>query len=166
MTNTRPSHAKKAEIVKDIRNRIEKSQGVVIAKYTNLSVQQIDSLRNYAREKNVYIKVYKDSLFERAINELKIEGLHDYLTDQNIFLFSEEDGITAPKLVADFAKKNPDLLLKAGIFEGRIMGTDEINEIANLPGRDELYSMFASALVYPLRQLMLVMKEVAKSKTD
>jgi large subunit ribosomal protein L10 len=45
------------------------------------------------------------------------------------------------------------------------MDTAAINEIASLPSKDELYSMFASSLIYPLRQFMLLTKEIAKTKT-
>ncbi|KAF5274352.1 hypothetical protein FQR65_LT17023 [Abscondita terminalis] len=115
---TRPAHAKKDEIVKDISKRITSNDGMVIAEYKNLTVAQLTDLRNLARAENIYIKVYKDSLFRRAAQESKLDGLIPFLTQQNIYLFSEEEGIAPAKLVAKFAKKNPDLVLKAGIYQG------------------------------------------------
>ena len=164
MTASRPAHEKKAIVVAEIAKKL-KSNGVAIAEYKHLSVDQITQLRNLGREHHVEVKVYKDSLVRRAAKELGFDKLQDYLTQQNIFLFSEE-AIAPAKLVASFAKKNDKLILKAGIYEARILDTKEINEIATLPGREELYSMFASALLYPLRQFMLVTKEVAAHKAQ
>lgn len=166
MANSRPAHAKKAEIVKTISEKIKSSQGVAIAEYKNLTVAQITVLRNIAREKGVFVKVYKDSLVSRAAEELKLEGLKTFLTQQNMYFFAEEDGIAPAKLVAEFAKANPDLKLKAGIYQGEVLDTAGINEIASLPSKEELYSMFASSLIYPLRQFMLLTKEIAKTKPE
>ncbi|AOG60002.1 50S ribosomal protein L10 [Spiroplasma helicoides] len=166
MSQSRPAHAKKGEIVKDIANRIKNCKGMVIAEYKNLTVAQMTDLRNKAREQGIYIKVYKDSLFRRAVEELKIQGLEPYSIGQNVYIFSDEEALFAPKLVSNFAKINPDLKLKAGIYEGNVMDTSAINEIASLPSKDELYSMFASSLIYPLRQFMLTVKELAKTKSE
>lgn len=166
MADIRPAHNKKSEIVKDIVDRIKASDGVVVAEYKNLTVSQMNQLRVMAKEKNVFIKVYKDSLVRRAASELKLENFEQFLTQQNIYLFSTEEGIAPAKLVAEFAKKNPDLKLKAGIYQGEVMDTKAINEIASLPSKEELYSMFASSLIYPLRQFMLLTKEIAKQKSE
>ncbi|ALD65953.1 50S ribosomal protein L10 [Spiroplasma cantharicola] len=166
MSNARPAHAKKNEIVKEISDRIQNCKGMVIAEYKNLTVAQMTDLRNKAREKGIFIKVYKDSLVRRATEELKIKGLDAYLVQQNIYIFSDEEALFPSKLVSEFAKVNPDLVLKAGIYEGNVMDTAAINEIASLPSKEELYSMFASSLIYPLRQFMLTVKEIAKTKSQ
>ncbi|AGR40740.1 50S ribosomal protein L10 [Spiroplasma taiwanense] len=166
MTNARPAHAKKSEIVKEISEKIKNSKGMVIAEYKKLTVAQMTSLRNKAREQGIFIKIYKDSLVRRAVEELKIQGLDAFLIQQNIYIFSEEEALLPAKLVADFAKKNPDLKLKAGIYEGNVMDTAAITEIALLPSKEDLYSMFASSLIYPLRQFMLTVKEIAKTRSE
>ncbi|AHI52383.1 50S ribosomal protein L10 [Spiroplasma culicicola] len=166
MSVSRPAHNQKGEVVKDIVDRIKNCKGLAIAEYKNLSVTQMTELRDKAREQGIFIKVYKDSLVRRAVEELKIQGLDAYLTQQNVYIFSDEEALYPPKLVAEFAKANPDLKLKAGIYEGNVMDTAAINEIASLPSKDELYSMFASSLIYPLRQFMLTVKELAKTRSE
>ncbi|AKX33705.1 50S ribosomal protein L10 [Spiroplasma litorale] len=166
MSVSRPAHVRKTEVINEITNKIKSCKGMVIAEYKKISVAQISDLRKLCLEENVFVKVYKDSLFTRAINELKLSGLDPYLVQQNIFLFSDEDPIKPAKLVAKFSKKNQDLKLKAGIYEGNVMDTAAITEVAMLPSKEELYSMFASSLLYPLRQFMLTVKEIAKTKTD
>ncbi|ATZ16850.1 50S ribosomal protein L10 [Williamsoniiplasma luminosum] len=160
----RPAHKQKAEIVAEIMNKL-KSNGVAIAEYKHLTVAQMTQLRRLCLTKNIEIKVYKDSLVRRAAKEAGFDALEAFLTQQNVFLFSE-DPIAPAKLIANFAKENEKLVLKAGIYEGAVMDTQAINEVASIPSKDELYSMFASSLIYPLRQFMLVTKEVAKTKSE
>ncbi|ATZ16685.1 large subunit ribosomal protein L10 [Entomoplasma freundtii] len=162
MLASRPAHAKKADVVSEIVAKL-KSNGVAVAEYKHLTVAQMSQLRRQGLANGVEVKIYKDSLVRRAAKELGLEKLEEFLTQQNVFLFSE-DPIAPAKLVANFAKKNDKLILKAGIYETNVMDTTAINEIATLPSREELYSMFASSLLYPLRQFMLLTKEIANTK--
>ena len=164
MTQERPAHAKKALVIQEIAQKLTTNNGVAIAEYKNLTVAQMTTLRQEALKQGIEVKVYKDSLVRRAASENNLEPLNQFLTQQNVFIFSKEDGVAAPKLVAEFAKKNKALVLKAGIFEGKIQDTTAINNIASLPSKEELYSMFANSLLYPLRQVMSAIKAVANTK--
>lgn len=166
MSTNRPAHAKKAEIVAEIVSKIQSAQGVAIAEYKHLTVEQMSSLRRQALKQGIEIKVYKDSLVRRAVEELNLAELNEYLTQQNVFVFSNEDAIGAAKLVAKFAKENEALKLKAGVYEGTAMDTAAITEIATLPSKEDLYSMFASSLLYPIRQVMAVINAVADTKQN
>ncbi|UKS54431.1 50S ribosomal protein L10 [Mycoplasma feriruminatoris] len=164
MSNSRPAHARKAEIVAEIVSKIKSAQGVAIAEYKHLTVAKMTELRVQALKQNIDIKVYKDSLVRRAAEELGLVDLIPFLTQQNVFIFSTEDSISAAKLVANFAKKNDALKLKAGIYEGKVVDTAGINEVASLPSKEELYSMFASSLLYPLRKVMAAINAVAETR--
>jgi len=166
MSNQRPAHALKTEVVNTINEKLISSAGVVIAEYKNLNVAQMNDLRRKAREENIEIKVYKDSLVRRAVSSANLEDLTEFLTQQNVYLFSKDNPIAPVKLVADFAKENQALVLKAGVYEGKVLNTAAITEIAMLPSKEELYAMFANSLLYPLRQFMNVVKEVAKTKAE
>ncbi|ADK69060.1 50S ribosomal protein L10 [Mycoplasma mycoides] len=164
MSNSRPAHARKAEIVVEIVSKIKSAQGVAIAEYKHLTVAKMTELRVQALKQNIDIKVYKDSLVRRAAEELGLVDLIPFLTQQNVFIFSNEDSISAAKLVANFTKKNEALKLKAGIYEGKVVDTVGINEVASLPSKEELYSMFASSLLYPLRKAMAAINAVAETR--
>ncbi|WP_369024531.1 50S ribosomal protein L10 [Mycoplasma capricolum] len=164
MSNSRPAHARKAEIVAEIVSKIKSAQGVAIAEYKHLTVAKMTELRVQALKQNIDIKVYKDSLVRRAVEELGLVDLIPFLTQQNVFIFSNEDSISAAKLVANFAKKNEALKLKAGIYEDKVVDTAGINEVASLPSKEELYSMFASSLLYPLRKVMAAINAVAETR--
>lgn len=166
MTTSRPAHSKKAEVVAEIVSKIKNAQGVAIAEYKHLTVEQMSHLRRQALKQNIEVKIYKDSLFRRAAEELKLNELDTYLTQQNVFIFSNDDAIGAAKLVANFAKTNDKLVLKAGIYEGKAIDTSAVQEIATLPSKEDLYSMFASSLIYPLRQVMAAINAVADTKSE
>ncbi len=139
MSTNRP-HAKKAEIVAEIVSKIQSAQGVAIAEYKHLTVEQMSNLRRQALKQGIEVKVYKDSLVRRAVEQLNLTELNEYLTQQNVFVFSNEDAIGA-KLVAKFAKENEALKLKAGIYEGAVMDTAAITEIATLPSKEDLFNV-------------------------
>jgi len=166
MANERPAHVQKAKIVEELTDILTNSASVVVAEYKNLSVAQMNDLRRLAREENIEIKVFKDSLVRRAAEASDLKELNEFLTQQNVYLFSKDNPIGPAKLVAKFAKTNQDLILKAGIYEGKVLDTKAITEIATLPSKEELYAMFANSLLYPLRQFMNVVKEIAKTRAD
>ncbi|PPE06737.1 50S ribosomal protein L10 [Mesoplasma corruscae] len=166
MTTTRPAHTKKSEIVAEIVSKIKNAQGVAIAEYKHLTVEQMSQLRREALKQNIEVKIYKDSLFRRAAKELELSELDIYLTQQNVFIFSNDEAIGAAKLVSNFSKKNENLVLKAGIYEGKALDTKGVIEIGALPSKDDLYSMFASSLIYPLRQFMGVVNAIADTKSE
>jgi large subunit ribosomal protein L10 len=89
MADVRKAHALKGEIINEIASKIKEANGTVIAEYTGLSVADVTELRNMARERNVFVKVYKDSLVTRALDSLKIEGLAPYLTKQISIYFQK-----------------------------------------------------------------------------
>ncbi|QHX35592.1 50S ribosomal protein L10 [Spiroplasma sp. TIUS-1] len=165
MTGKRPAHAKKAQVIKEIADRIKNSAGFVVANYKTMTVAQMSALRIEAKKQNAIVKVYKGTLVERALKDLKIKGLDEFLVEQNVYIFSEEN-IAAAKLVANFKKKYKKLELVAGIVDGEVKDTVGIKEVAALPSKEELYSMFASSLLYPLRKTMAAIEAVANTKTE
>ncbi|KAF5295825.1 hypothetical protein FQA39_LY12998 [Lamprigera yunnana] len=135
---------------------------VIIGK-TSFTAEQLQLNYNaiFNEIKKAKPQTIKDSLFTRAVEQNNMSEITEYLTQQNVFIFSYDDSVAAAKLVADFAKENEKLILKAGIYEGKVMDTKAITEIASLPSKPDLYSMFASSLIYPLRQVMAAINAVA-----
>jgi large subunit ribosomal protein L10 len=91
MSDQRPAHLLKAEVVNQISERLTNSAGVVVAEYKKINVAQMDQLRRKAREENIEIKVFKDSLVRRAATASQLEELTEFLTQQNVYLFSKDN---------------------------------------------------------------------------
>ena len=154
----------KEEVVSNIVSKAKDSQTVVIAEYRGLTVAQLQELRRALRTEETTMIVAKNSLVERAAKELGYEGLDDYLSGPHAFFFSKEVS-NGPKIIAKYAKRFGDSLkVKGGVVEGKVADAKTINEIAKLPGREGLLSMFLSCLQAPVRQFACAVKAVAESK--
>lgn len=151
--------AKKA-VVNEIVERINGAQTTIICEYRGLTVAQLEALRNTLRENNASFAVYKNSMVARALDAVGKADLAKVLEGPNAVIFST-DVIAGAKVAAKFAKKNSNLVLKGGLVEGQILDAKGIKEIAALPGRDGLISMFLSVLQAPVRQFACAVKAVA-----
>ena len=154
--------AAKTETVKEISEKAKKSQTIVVCEYRGLTVAQIQEVRRALRKENAEMNVYKNSLVERAVDELGYNELNDILTGPNALVFSE-DVIAGAKVIAKYAKRHRDILVvKGGIVEGKFVDAKGILEVSKLPGKEGLISMFLSCLQAPIRQFAATVKAVAE----
>ena len=100
----------KKDVVKEISEIASTAQSAVAAEYRGLTVQELSSLRNNARELGVYVKVVKNSLAKIAIKDTSFECMDSSLKGPLIFAFSKEDLGSAAKVVNDFIKDNKFIL--------------------------------------------------------
>ncbi len=113
--------AAKTETVKEISEKAKKSQTIVVCEYRGLTVAQIQEVRRALHKENAEMNVYKNSLVERACDELGYNELKDVLKGPNAIVFSE-DVIAGAKVVAKYAKRHKDVLVvKGGIVEGKFV---------------------------------------------
>ena len=154
----------KQETVSEIETRAKASQTVFVAEYRGLTVAQIQELRRALRKENASMYVYKNSLVERAADNLGYGDLKQYLSGPNAVFFSE-DVTAGAKIVSKYARKFPDILkIKGGVVEGKVVDAAGIKEVASLPSREGLYAMFLSCLQAPVRQFACAVKAVADAK--
>ena len=154
----------KQSVVAEIVSKAKDSASVTIAHYRGLTVTQLEQLRRALRKEDAELCIYKNSLVERAVKELGIEGLDEYLTGPNAIIFSK-DVSNGPKIASKFAKKFGDTLtIKGGVCEGKAYDKAGMIEIGKLPGRDGLISMFLSCLQAPVRSFACAVQAVADAK--
>ena len=154
----------KQDTVKEIVELAKKSNAIIVCEYRGLTVAQIQVLRRALREVNATMCVYKNSLVERACDELGYDALKDTLAGPNAFFFSKELANGA-KVVSKYSKRFGTLLkVKGGVVEGKVVDADTIKEVANMPGREGLISMFLSCCQAPIRQFACAVKAVADAK--
>ena len=154
----------KKAIVDEIVNKAKESQTVIVAEYRGLKVSELEELRRALRQDDASLFVYKNSLVERAAKTLGYDGLNQYLEGPNAVVFSK-DVAKGAKTVAKYVKKFQDVLkIKGGVVEGKVVDANTINDVAKIPSRDGLYSMFLSCLQAPIRQFACAVKAVADAK--
>lgn len=153
----------KKEIVSKISESFKNAGSLTVVEYRGLTVAKISELRKLLKAEGATFNVYKNTLVTKACAELGYEELHQYLSGSNAFVFSKEisDG---PKVLAKFAKRNEELVIKAGLVEGKVMDAKGMKAVATLPSREGLISMFLSCLQAPIRSFACTVKAVADSK--
>ena len=130
MPSEKVLEAKKAQVAELIEALKGATTGVLVD-YRGLNVEEDTNLRNKLREANVKYFVIKNTLLLRAAKELGLDALEEALHGPTAIAVSSEDAVAPAKVLADFAKENDKLELKAGFMDGAVMSLDEINaEIA------------------------------------
>ncbi len=153
----------KKEIVSSLEKSFKDASSVAIVEYRGLTVAEISELRKSLKAVNASFGVFKNTLVHKAITNLGINELDEYLSGSNAFIFSS-DVTGMPKAIAKFAKRNDKLVIKAGLVEGKFVDAARIKEVAKLPNREGLISMFLSCLQAPIRSFACTVKAVADSK--
>lgn len=155
----------KQAVVAEISEKLKESQSTVVVEYRGLTVAEVNELRRNLRKEDVELKVYKNTMVERAADDCGYGDLKADLTGPNAFAFSKD--ATAPaRVLAKFAKDHDALVLKSGIVEGKVVSVDTIKELSSLPNREGMLSMLLCCLKEPVAKVARVVKAVADAKTD
>lgn len=152
-------------VVAEIASKMKENDSTVVVEYRGLSVAEVTELRRELRKENVEMKVYKNSLAQRAASEVGAEELTNDLVGPNALVFGP-DAVAPARILAEFAKKHEKLVLKSGIVEGKVVGVDTIKELAGLPNREGMLSMLLSCLQSPIRSFACAVKAVADKQSE
>ena len=150
--------------VAEIKEKLEKSKSVVLAKYQGLTVEEDTTLRKNLREAGVEYKVYKNTLVILAAKELGLDGIVEYLEGPVSVAFGYEDVTVAARVLNDFAKDHKKLELKAGIVEGEIYDEAKINQLATIPSKEVLIAKLLGSIKSPISSFARVLSAIADSK--
>ena len=150
--------AKKA-IVDEVNGIATVAPSAIAAEYIGLTVAEMTELRNAAREAGVYIKVVRNTLARRALENTQFECMRDNLVGPLLLVFSNDEPGSAAKVVRNFAKSNEKLEVKLVSLDGNLLEPSEINKLANLPSLDEARSMLLGLLSSPLTKFVRTISE-------
>jgi len=150
----------KEAIVSELTTKFQESAAVIVVEYRGLTVAKIAELRKALKASNSTIGVYKNTLVTRANDAAGNKEFDAYLSGSNAFVFAAHP-TAAPKVLTKFAKRNEALVIKAGLVEGKVVDSEGVKALANIPGREGLISMFLSCLQAPVRSFAATVKAVA-----
>lgn len=156
----------KKQVVADIVEKIKNSECMMVVSYSGLTVEQVTELRKQCRENDVHYCVLKNRLVNRALEELKIDGIQDLLEGPNAFVFSEKDVTAGPKIISTFIEKNKlnSLEIKGGLMGTEVIDVNTIKGLAATPSREELLATIVGCLVSPVSSLVSVLEQIAEKK--
>src|SRR5215216_181507 len=141
----------KVAAVAELKDKFAGSAGAVLTEYRGLSVKALKELRTSLGESASYA-VSKNTLTMIAAREAGIEGLDEQLVGPTAIAFIDGDPVVVAKGLRDFARTNPQLVIKGGVLDGKFMTPDEVRKLADLESRDVLLAKVAGALQGILQQ--------------
>ena len=152
MDNPRPE---KVAVVDEVRKRFDEADAVLLTEYRGINVSELATLRRALREAGGEYKVYKNTLVRRATNELGLD-LDAHLTGPTAIAFVPAGGggdpVTVAKALRDFAKGNPNLVVKAGVLGDTLLSAADAQALADVAPREELLAKLAGLMAAPLQQ--------------
>ena len=152
MASSKILESKKA-IVSEIENKIKSSESVILFEYQGLTVSEISELRRKLREAKGEVKIYKNTLLKRALDDLNID-LNGFLEGPNAIMFGSQ--LLEPiKVIADFAKDHEKMQIRVGIINGDVAEISVINEYASIPSYEGLLTMLAAGMMEHVRNLAI-----------
>ena len=154
----------KKTAVEEIKNLISSSKSIVLVDYKGINVSDDTALRKSMRENNVTYKVIKNTLFNKACQQLGITGLEESLNGTTAFAFGSEDETTAPRLVKNAAKEYKALSIKAGLYNGKAIDEKEVMVLASIPGKEQLVAQLLYVLNAPVASLARAFKAIAEKE--
>jgi len=139
----------KKQIVQELKEKISKAQGIIFYDYRGLNVQEATELRNQFRAAGVEYHVIKNSMLKRAVDELEIKGLDEYLAGPTAVAFGYGDPVAPAKVLTEYVKKIKKTEIKSGLLNGKVINLAGIESLANLPSREQLLAQLAGRLNAP-----------------
>jgi large subunit ribosomal protein L10 len=151
------SRDKKTQLVEEVSSLLDTSKMTVMAKYQGTSVKAMQDLRKQAKENGTKVKVVKNRLFKKALeNSGTLKGVDaSELQGQLIYAFNAEDEVAPAQSLKAFAKTNPQIEFVGAISaEGKLLSSEEVKALADLPGKNELIAQVVATLASPLNDVM------------
>lgn len=163
MANAKILEAKQ-KIIDEIKERVENAKSVVLFDYRGITDAEAKELRVKLREANSDYKVYKNTLMSRAFDDLKID-IKESLVGPSAFAYGE-DQVGTVKILTNFAKEHPSLVLKVGIVDGEIADQAKLAEYATIPSREGLLTMLAGGMMGIPRDLSICLDLYSAQKEE
>lgn len=149
----------KKAIVAEVAEVAANASSLIAAEYRGLTVDQITSLRKESRNAGVYLRVVKNTLARRAIEDTEYACVSDLLVGPTILAFSQEDPAAAARVFKEFVKTNEKLVVKSIALGGKLMEASQLETLATMPTRDQALGMLAGVLQAPIAKFVRTVAE-------
>jgi large subunit ribosomal protein L10 len=157
------TRAKKKEQVEHLSGELKDVKSVIVATYSKLTVAQDFELRKALRATGAKYRVVKNTLVERAGKGTTVEEALKNLRGVTSIAYTEGDPVALAKALSKYAKDNPQFTFKAGVVEGRVISVREIESLATMPSKEEIYSKLLFLLSAPAQRLATAIGAVGRN---
>jgi large subunit ribosomal protein L10 len=162
MNNMAVTRARKTEQVEKLSSELQKVSSLIVTTYNKLTVAQDYELRKALRSTGAKYSVVKNTLAERAAKGTKVEEALKNLSGVTSIAYTQGDPVALAKALSKYAKDNPEFTFKVGVVEGRVVSINEIQALATMPSKEELYSKLLFLISAPAQRLVTVMNAVGR----
>lgn len=150
--------AKKA-VVEEVSAVAKQAHSAIAADYRGMSVAEMTQLRVQARNAGVYMRVVRNTLARRAMENTQFACMRDGLVGPLVLAFSQEEPSSVARVIRDFAKGNEKLKVRLVSFGGALLDPSQIERLANLPTREEALAQLMSVMLAPAQKLVRTLAE-------
>lgn len=154
--------AKKKEQVEKLSGDLKNVNNMIVASFNKLTVEKDFELRKSVRSAGGRYAVVKNTLAERAAKGTKVEDVLKDLAGVTSIAYTTGDPVALAKALAKYAKDNPEFSFRAGVVEGRVVSIKEIEQLATMPSKEELYSKLLFLISAPSQRLVTVMNAIGR----
>ncbi len=146
-----------------LRQDLEKSKNLFVTGYEKLRVDQDFELRKAVRGVGGKYRVIKNNLAEKASEGTAAEAVLKGLRGMTSLAYTTKDPVALAKALTTYAKANPTFTFKAGLVEGRVIDIKAINDLANMPSREQILSKLLFLINAPAQRLVTAMNAVGRN---
>jgi large subunit ribosomal protein L10 len=151
------TRAEKEQELQDLTSAFNSADTAILVDYKGLNVPQVTELRRQIRGARAQYKVVKNTLAKRASQGTRLSSLEAHFEGTTAIAYTGEDAVALAKVLTTFMKGAPTLKVKAAVVQGQAIKPGEVTDLANMPGRPELYARLLFLLQAPMQQLVSVL---------
>src|ERR1043165_3282912 len=148
--------------LRDLQSAFRGSDSAVLVDYKGMNVPQVTELRRQLRAAKAKYRVVKNTIARRALKGTSFEPLEKFFEGTTAIAFTETDPVALAKTLTTFVKTAPTLTIKAAVVQGRAVKPAAVTDLANMPGKPELYARFLGTLNAPMVQLVTVLNALPR----
>ena len=153
----------KEQIVSELQGKLKEAKLGVLTSFSGMNVAKMEALRTALRKSNAELKVVKNTLLGIASKETDFSILADQFKWPVAVVLSHKDPVGPTKVLIEFAKKNPELEIKIGVLDGKLLTKSDISALAELPSRDVLLGKLVSVMAAVPTSFVTVLSAVPRS---
>lgn len=157
------SKAKKSEQVEKLSADLKKVNNLIVGTFGKLTVAQDFELRKSVRGAGAKYRVVKNTLAQRAAKGTQVEEALKNLEGVTSIAYTEGDPVALAKALSKYARDNPEFSFKAGVVEGRPVSAKEIEALATMPAKEEIYAKLLFLINAPAQRLVSALNAVGRN---
>src|ERR687887_2393060 len=154
------TRAEKEQELHDLESAFKASDTAILVDYKGLNVPQVTDLRRQIRGAKASYKVVKNTLAKRALKGTRFAALEKYFEGTTAVAYTATDPVALAKTLTTFVKTAPTLTIKAAVVQGTAVAPAGVTDLANMPGKPELYARLLGTLQAPMLNLVRVLNAV------